>query len=46
MPDAPDDLKICLRCGRKTGFDPDPYNGEWVSQCCGWPAVAPDREPA
>lgn len=39
-----DELKLCSRCHRKTGFDLD-ADGDLVSECCGWPGVAADRDP-
>lgn len=42
--EAPDELKICLRCGRKSGFTQD-ESGDWKSECCGWEAVDPSAVP-
>lgn len=43
--EAPDELKLCSRCGSKAGFSWDAEQKDWVSSCCGWPAVQPDYDP-
>lgn len=62
--EPPDTVKICQRCGRKTGFTRELQHGKnaavfdgpcgceeceaggaFVSDCCGWPGVAADRDP-
>lgn len=42
--EPPDWMKICRRCGRHAGFARDD-TGDFVSDCCGFPAVDPTREP-
>jgi hypothetical protein len=38
---APFEMAFCSRCKDNANFVKD-EDGEWVSECCGWPAIPVD----
>lgn len=39
--ECPAEYAFCSRCRDNAVFVRDEY-GDWVSECCGWPAIAVD----
>lgn len=42
--ECPAEYAFCSRCRDNAVFVRDEY-GDWVSECCGWPAMPVDVEP-